>query len=158
MSNRPLQDDPNCYLQQIHSLNIHFATTPIKHFDEQEEHLLSKVSALDGAITLPTNGILSVLDVSNRVPPEGVGYVLMDSLFSRLFFMKEANRDDEDTQLAYLNRDGRDRKFEFLCGGRRADGRWCDQLVSFDSCADHLDQYHDTSSSNYVPCPWCSHM
>ncbi|KAL4075364.1 hypothetical protein V8B97DRAFT_1915953 [Scleroderma yunnanense] len=106
MSNRPLQDDPNCYLQQIHSLNIHFATTPIKHFDEQEEHLLSKVSALDGAITLPTNGILSVLDVSNRVPPEGVGYVLMDSLFSRLFFMKEANRDDEDTHF-YVEADAR---------------------------------------------------
>ncbi|KAL4073052.1 hypothetical protein V8B97DRAFT_1956581 [Scleroderma yunnanense] len=140
MSNCPPQNDPNSHLQQIRSLITYFETEPVKHFDEQDKHLLSQFSELHGAITLPTSGMLRPRDVlfPNGVLPEG-----------------EANRDDEDAQFVYVNRDGKDRKSEFLCKGQCADGTSCNRPVSFDSCADHLDRYHDTSSSKDVQCPWC---
>ncbi|KAL4065251.1 hypothetical protein J3A83DRAFT_4190647 [Scleroderma citrinum] len=86
MSDRSPQNDPNSHLQQIRDLNDHFLTAPVEHFDRQKERFVSKISTLDGAIT-------SVM--GDRVPPEG-----------------GTNRIYEDTQLAYLNRDGRDRKFQ----------------------------------------------
>ncbi|KAL4065218.1 hypothetical protein J3A83DRAFT_433597 [Scleroderma citrinum] len=175
MSNHP-QNHPNSHLQQIRSLITHFETAPVKHFDVSEElvvfwdvssatsllcitrHLVSRVSALDGAITLQTSGILRCAgDVSSSVSPESL-YLIQTSSANNIssnVHPGEANRDDEDTQLAYLNRDRKDRNFEFLCKGRCADGTLCNRPVSFNSCADHLDWYHDTSSSKDVQCPWC---
>ncbi|KAL4075393.1 hypothetical protein V8B97DRAFT_1575500 [Scleroderma yunnanense] len=105
MSDRPPQNDPNSHLQQIRDLNDHFLTAPVEHFDRQKERFVSKISTLDGAIT-------SVM--GDRVPPEGL-CLIQTSTANNIFtdvHLGGTNRIDEHTQLAYLNRDGRDRKFQ----------------------------------------------
>ncbi|KAL4063086.1 hypothetical protein J3A83DRAFT_4416951 [Scleroderma citrinum] len=116
MSNCPPQNDPNSHLQQIRSLITYFETEPVKHFDEQDKHLLSQFSELHGAITLPTSGMLRPRDVlfPNGVLPEGL-YLIQTSTANYIFTTVhpgEANRDDEDAQFVYVNRDGKDRKSE----------------------------------------------
>lgn len=127
----PPHNNLDSHTRSIHALNDYFLTTPVKHFDKQESHLVSKSSALDGALTFPACHVL-------KAPFEGAGKI------------------EGDTELEYLNRDGKDRTFQFTCKGRCADGRPCNRRVSFDTCGDHLDQYHDISRSKSISCPWCT--
>lgn len=131
MPTNPSHHNLDAHTRYIRALNDYFLTVPVRHFDKQEKHLVSKSSALVDALTFPTRHTL-------KAPLEGAVQV------------------GGDTELGCLNRDGKDRSFQFQCEGRCTNGRLCNQPISFDSCADHLDQYHDTSRSKSILCPWCT--
>lgn len=61
-------NDLDTHIRDIHALNDYFLTAPVEHFDEQENrHLVSKSSALAGALTFPTRHVL-------KAPLEGLYY------------------------------------------------------------------------------------